>query len=102
MSETNLSSGTETSDESSGSGGDNDDDQIPAISDRNPEYHESQQRHEYIDQVLNDISIPQSETSHIVLQVAYQQSQHQTRTQLIRSQVLQIILVTEWFARFLL
>ena len=60
MSETNLSSGTETSDESSGSGGDNDDDQIPAISDRNPEYHESQQRHEYIDQVLNDISIPQS------------------------------------------
>ena len=63
MSETNLSNGTETSDESSGSGdGDN-----------------------------------------IVLQVAYyQQSQHQTRTQLIRSQVLQIILVTEWFARFLL
>ena len=41
MSETNLSSGTETLDESSGSGEDNDDDQIPAISDRNPEYHES-------------------------------------------------------------
>ena len=106
MSETNLSSGTETSDESSGSGdGDNDDDQIPVISDRNPEYHESQQCHEYIDQVLNYISnlvVPFAETSHIVLQVAYyQQSQHQTRTQLIRSQVLQIILVTEWFARFL-
>ena len=60
MSEINLSSGTETSDESSGSGGDNDDDQIPAISDRNPEYHESQQCHEYIDQVLNNISIQQS------------------------------------------
>lgn len=61
MSETNLSHGTETSDESSGSGdGDNDDDQIPVIGDRNPEYHESQQCHEYIDQVLNYISIPQS------------------------------------------
>lgn len=107
MSETNLSHGTETSDESSGSGGDNDDDQIPAISDRNPEYHESQQRHEYIDQVLNDISIPQSggafcrnqsysSTSSLsTVSTSNQNSAHQ-------SQVLQIIIVTEWFARFLL
>ena len=60
MSETNLSSRTATSNESSGcDDGDDDDDQIPAISDRNPEYHESQQCHEYIDQVLNNISVPQ-------------------------------------------
>ena len=60
MSETNLSSRTTTSNESSGcDDGDDDDDQIPAISDRNPEYHESQQCHEYIDQVLNNISVPQ-------------------------------------------
>ena len=50
----------------------------------------------------HNLVVPFVETSHIVLQVAYQQSQHQTRTQLIRSHVLQIILVTEWFARFLL
>ena len=60
MSETNLSSRTATSNESSGcDDGDDYDDQIPAISDRNPEYHESQQCNEYIDQVLNNISVPQ-------------------------------------------
>ena len=109
MSETNLSSRTATSNESSGcDDGDDDDDQIPAISDRNPEYHESQQCHEYIDQVLNNISVPQpgsvfrrNQPYSSTNSLSTVSTSH-LRTQLIKSQVLQIILVTEWFARLLL